>query len=123
MYKLFLYNQILTPDSLSYQLYINMYNDIDQHIMFCDKNIVANPLFSIMHTTNLLGKNYLILGDNSIYNICKTYSSCDFIIIDNPKPFNESNVKHIDKLGMVDNPNAINTLIRILDNEYKKYKV
>lgn len=123
MYKLFLFNQILQAESLTYELYTNLYQYIDQHIIFCDKNVLANPLYAIMHTSNLLGKDYLILGDNSCYNICKNFISCNFIVIDNPKPFTEPNVKHIDKLGIINNENASNLLMKVLDNEYQKYKI
>jgi hypothetical protein len=125
MHDIKYYSAAVTPETNSFKLYgiLRHHNLISDPVIFFDKKNVLTPLPEF-HSRYLMSQNYLILTDNTCYDIADTFKSNKFICIDIPTRHNLSNVDHYNIEDFLEEKGRLDQLKKILSNkEYQNYVV
>jgi hypothetical protein len=122
MYRINLYTETLHADSKIFKLFMSIKDHLVDPTIYCDNNTIQTIRFPILNTYNMIGKNLLLLSDNTSYRIANIYNSNKFIAIDQLHNFDLPNVEWFDIAKFEDNPNTIEDMLTIF-NTYKEYAI
>lgn len=122
MYRINFYTEILNQDNKVFQLFMAIKPYLIDPTIYCDTNTIKSIRFPILNTYNMIGKNLLLLSDNTAYRIADIYNSNKFIAIDNPHNLEGANVDWFDIEQFQNNPNSIEDILKIF-NTYKAYAI
>lgn len=125
MYKLAMFSQNISAENNIFKLYHAAIDAgiIDGPIIFCDDISIISP-FPYLHTSNLMGKNYLVLTDNSVFKITDVYDSNKFICIDVPCRFSSDAVDLYNIEEFMKDKDYVGQLKNILNRpEYNAYVI